>query len=169
MKEYQDSLQHRLESISYYKFIRQKWNGWSYKREADPFASSANDILNFLAFLYGKEYVSCWVNCQCPAISEYHVHVNINPFNSTQEFLLWWQVYLIINLLNHDMLLLGIKNKYWITWMINQPNWIYYLSQFLKKDAQLPALKETLGISEIYYSNNWICVQAWSQIHFYRW
>ena len=59
MKEYQDSLQHRLESISHYKFIRQKWNGWSYKREADPFASSANDILNFLAFLYGKEYVSC--------------------------------------------------------------------------------------------------------------
>ena len=55
-----------------------KWASWCYEREVNSFISDIIKILNFLAFLYEKEYEYSSIDSHSSAISAYHVHIDNN-------------------------------------------------------------------------------------------
>ena len=69
----------RSGSISNYQSAWRKWASWCCEREFNPFTSYLIEILNFLGFLYEKEYEYSSIKFHRSAISAYHVHIDNNP------------------------------------------------------------------------------------------
>ena len=159
------------DSISNYQLAWGKWDRWCYEWEIDPYKSTVNEVLNFLAFLFEKGYDYSWINGHKLAISTYHVQINNNPIEKDRYDYSWINghklaistyhiqinnnpigkdsrvcAYLIRDLLNQGLLLSGISNE--LRDNLNLP--VKLLSQKL---ALLLALTAAARSSKIGYLN----------------